>query len=118
MSYNFISYVLLFLIIYGNKKKERIKKLVRRGISISIAGHNRKDTNKMIDLAKQFIGKDVYVYTIDENEFGGVLKQVTNDALLLELEDNTLEVVNIEYVIRFREHPRDKKGKKKFIVTD
>ena len=118
MSYYFIPYVLLFLIIYGNKKKERIKKLVRHGISISIAGHNRKDTNKMIDLAKQFIGKDVYVYTIDENEFGGVLKQVTNDALLLELEDNTLEVVNIEYVVRFREYPRDKKGKKKFIVTD
>ncbi len=72
----------------------------------------------MKELAKQFIGKECLVYAFDSNhQFEGVIRQVTDGAILLEKGGQT-EAINLDFVIRIREYPRNKNGKKKSVVLD
>ena len=72
----------------------------------------------MIELAKRFIGKECIVYAFDSShQFEGIIKEVTDGAILIEKEEK-LEAVNLDFVIRIREYPRNKKGKKKSLVLD
>ena len=72
----------------------------------------------MIELAKRFIGKECLIYAFDSNhQFSGIIKEVTDGAILLE-NNNTLEAINLDFVIRIREYPKNKKGKKKSVVVD
>lgn len=70
----------------------------------------------MVELAKRFIGKECIISSFDSNhQFDGIIKEVTDGAVLLE-KNGKLEAVNLDFVIRIREYPRNKKGKKKAIV--
>ena len=72
----------------------------------------------MIELAKRFIGKECIVSAFDSNhQFVGFIKEVTDGAVLIE-KDGQLEAINLDFVIRIREYPRNKKGKKKSVVMD
>ncbi len=72
----------------------------------------------MNELAKKFIGKECLINSFDSNhQFTGIIKEVTDGAILLK-NNGTIEVINLDFVIRIREFPRDKKGKKKKWVLD
>ena len=72
----------------------------------------------MIALAKKFIDKECLVYSYDgARQYEGVIKEVSEGAILLEREGQ-LEAINLVFVIRIREYPRNKNGKKKSIVLD
>ncbi|MBQ4051931.1 MAG: hypothetical protein IJD13_09890 [Oscillospiraceae bacterium] len=72
----------------------------------------------MIELAKRFIGKECLLYSFDGNhQFSGTIKEVVDGAALVE-NNGTVEAINLDFVIRIREYPRNKKGKKKSIVVD
>ena len=72
----------------------------------------------MIELAKRFIGKECIIYAFDSShQFEGIIKEVTDGAILVE-KDEKLEAINLDFVIRIREYPRNKKGKKKSVVLD
>lgn len=67
----------------------------------------------MKELAIRFINKECLIYSFDSNQqFDGVIKEVTDGAILLE-KDGKTEAINLDFVIRIREYPRNKKGKKK-----
>lgn len=70
-------------------------------------------STNMKELAKRFIEKECVVYAFDSNHaFDGVIKEVTDGAILLE-KDGKTEVINLDFVIRIKEYPRKKNGKKK-----
>lgn len=72
----------------------------------------------MVELARKFIGKECLVSAFDGNhQFDGVITEVTDGAILLE-KNGAIEAVNLDFVIRIREYPRNKKGKKKSVVLD
>ena len=72
----------------------------------------------MQELAKKFIGKECLVYAFDSNhQFSGVIKEVSDGALLLE-NGGALEAINLDFVIRIREYPKNKNGKKKSVILD
>ena len=72
----------------------------------------------MKELAKRFIGKECVISSFDGNhQYEGVLREVTDGAILME-KDGKLEALNLDFVIRIREFPGNKKGKKKTIVLD
>ncbi len=71
----------------------------------------------MQTLAKQFIGKDCLIYTFNGNRLSGKVLDVSEHGLLLQT-GNTTEAVNLDFVLRLREYPSDKKNKKKRIVLD
>ena len=68
----------------------------------------------MEELAKQFIGKECLIYTVigTDSVIKGTAKEVSAGGIVLENKDG-IEAVNLEYVTRIREWPRNAKGKKK-----
>lgn len=70
----------------------------------------------MEELAKRLIGKECIVYLMD-NQVTGVLREVNDGAILLHNGKDT-DVVNLSFVMRIREYPVDKNGKRKSIVLD
>ena len=72
----------------------------------------------MKELAKKFIDKECLIYALDSShQFEGVIKEVTDGAILVE-KSGTTEAINLDFVIRIREFPKNKKGKKKSVVLD
>ncbi|MBD5161860.1 MAG: hypothetical protein HDT14_07600 [Oscillibacter sp.] len=74
----------------------------------------------METLAKQFIGKECIIYTITSNDGSvqGTIREVGGGGMVLEDAQGQIQAVNLEYVTRIREYPRNKKGKKKSVVLD
>ena len=73
---------------------------------------------KMKELAKRFIGKECLIYSFDGGrQFEGIIKEVDENAMLIE-KNGELEAINLDFVIRIREYPKNKNGKKKSIVVD
>ena len=84
----------------------------------AIQKRKTEEKTKMQELAKKFIGKECLVYAFDSNhQFSGVIKEVSDGALLLE-NGGALEAINLDFVIRIREYPKNKNGKKKSVVLD
>ena len=95
---------------YCNQKAVIARKVIKK--------RKTEDTIKMIELAKRFIGKECLIYAFDSNhQFEGTIKEVTDGAILIE-KDEKLEAINLDFVIRIREYPKKKNGKKKSVVLD
>jgi hypothetical protein len=77
----------------------------------------RKDKKYMVELAKRFIDKECLIYTFNSNQIVGVIKEVSNGAILLDSK-GTIEAVNLDFIVRIREYPKNKNGKKKSVVLD
>ena len=72
----------------------------------------------MKELSKRFIDKECLITAFDSShQFEGVIKEVSDSAVLVE-KNGTVEALNLDFVIRIREYPRNKNGKKKSVVLD
>jgi len=72
----------------------------------------------MKELAKRFIDKECLISSFDgRHQYEGIIKEVTDSAILVE-KNGTVEAINLDFVIRIREYPRNKNGKKKSVVLD
>lgn len=114
MNSNYIIFlVLLFLIIIPWITRQKRIGAIRHVL-------NRKKQNKenyaMKELARQFIGKECIIYTVMGMDSGiqGTIKEVSDGGIIVEKKDG-IEAINLEYVTRIREWPRNAKGKKKQI---
>ena len=107
--------ILFFWIIIFVMLRNRQKSVIARKI---IEQRKSGDDTKMKELAERFIGKECLIYSFDSNhQYEGVIKEVTDGAILVE-KDGKLEAINLDFVIRIREYPKNKKGKKKSVVLD
>ena len=72
----------------------------------------------MKELAKRFIEKDCMIYTIAsyDGSIQGVIKEVEDGGIVILKNSGETEIINLDYVTRIREYPRNKNGKKKSIV--
>lgn len=70
----------------------------------------------MKTLAEKFVDKDVLIYTFN-SQISGKVVEVTDGAVLIDNGKQT-EVVNFDYIVRIREYPTNKNGKKKSVVLD
>ena len=69
----------------------------------------------MVELAKRFIDKDCIIYSFDGSQQYGTIKEVTDNAILIE-EKGELIAVNLEFIAKIKEYPKNKKGKRKSVV--
>lgn len=106
--------LLLYLVVLLPKKQQRTAAVCH------IRRKNKKEREAMEELAKQFIGKECIIYTITQAEGSvqGTIKEVGAGGMMIEDAQGQLQAVNLEYVTRIREYPRNKKGKKKSVVLD
>ena len=103
--------LLILLVIFLRKRKGMIAKKV-------IERRKTEGNTEMVELAKRFIGKECIISAFDSgHQFEGVIKEVSDGAVLIE-KKGELEAINLDFVIRIREYPRNKNGKKKSIVLD
>ena len=100
-------------------------------VLLLILSQQRKETNKFIEarirrkkgdtemqkLAVRFIGKDVMLNTVVSGTYDGVMKEVVDNAVVLE-KDGKETIVNLDYVIRLREYPTNKRGKRKSLIAE
>lgn len=100
--------LLVLFLMFREQKRMVIKKLINKRRS--------EERVRMTELAKKFIDKECIIYTFN-SQFIGTVKEVADGALLVE-NGGTLEAVNIDFVVRIREYPRKKNGKKKSVVLD
>ncbi len=70
----------------------------------------------MFELAQSFIDKECIIYTFN-SQFTGVIKQVNEGGILIE-KNGAQEAVNFDFIVRIREYPKNKNGKKKSVVLD
>ena len=106
---SFFPLILLLVIVYYQRKEtdQFIAARIKR----------QKGDADMQTIAQRYIGKDVLLNTVASGSYDGVIKEVVENAVVLE-KDGKETVVNLDYVIRLREYPRKKNGKRKSIVTD
>lgn len=111
MQSSYIIFFVLFILLHHQSRQKKLfmKQLMKRRKT----GGNRV----MKELAERFIDKECMIYTYN-GQLDAVIKEVTDGGLLIKRLDNTEEVVNLDFVIRIREYPRKKNGKKKDIVLD
>ena len=109
----YIPIILLFIIVFTILKSR--KSVVAKKI---IEKRNKGDKKEMLELAKRFIDKECIINTFDgSHQYTGVIKEVTDGAVLIE-RNGQLEAINLDYILRIREYPRDKNGKKKSVIFD
>ena len=107
-----IAMMLLVLVITA-ANEERSKRIAVRHIQ------NKKKKgikNNMKEFISAYIDKECLIYTISGQVYGTV-KAVSDSALQVETKSG-LQILNIDYVVRIREYPKNKNGKKKSIVID
>ena len=71
----------------------------------------------MLTLAKTMIGKECLIYTFSGTQITGMISEVTDGAIRVDREKES-EIVNLDFVVRIREFPRKKNGKKKSVILD
>ena len=71
----------------------------------------------MTELAKRFIDKKCVIYSFNDNQITGVIKEVSEGALLVE-KDGNIQAVNLDFIVRIREYPTKKNGKEKSVILD
>lgn len=109
----YIPIIMLWIIIFimlRNRKSVIAKKIIKK--------RKMEGNTEMKELAKRFIDKECVISSFDGNhQYEGIIKEVTDGAILVE-KDGKIEALNLDFVIRIKEYPKNKKGKKKLVVTD
>ena len=103
-----ILWIIIFVMLRKRKKALIIRKILKK--------RKKGDNTEMKELAKRFIDKECLINSID-HQYEGVIKEVTDGAILVE-KAGMLEAINLDFVVRIREFPKNKKGKKKSVVLD
>ena len=110
----YIPIIFLWIIIFILFRNQRKAVILRKIIEKKKLGGN----TEMKELAQRFIDKECLIYSFDgSHQYEGIIKEVTDGAILVE-KDGKIEMLNLDFVIRIREYPKNKNGKKKTVVLD
>ena len=105
-----ILWIIIFYVLFRNRRAVVARQIIKR--------RKMEGNTEMKELAKRFIDKECLISSFDSNhQFEGVIREVSDSAILVE-KNGTVEAINLDFVIRIREFPKNKKGKKKSIVLD
>lgn len=100
----YISIFALWIIIFATQRRQRKTILINTIIKKRKTGGNKE----MKELAAKFIGKECVICFFDGGQQMGIIKEVTEGAILMEKKDK-LEAVNLDFVLRIKEAPKSKK---------
>lgn len=93
------------------------QKKINKAIEENISKMKNGEDNKMRELALTYISKYCLIYTLSVGTVEGTIKEVKDNGLSIETPTG-LEAINLDLVVRIREYPVNKKGKRKTFVFD
>ena len=105
-----IMFIVVTLILVQEKRKNV---LIARTI---LRKKNKKETLVMKETAKRFIDKRCLIYTVSGGQYIGNIVEVTDGAIIVN-DGKETEAFNLDFVMRIREYPKNKKVKDKSIVV-
>lgn len=111
MNWSFIPIFLLLIIILSERRKEKQFQIIK-----NIKSKSKKGRTLMTELINSYIDKECLIYTMN-SQITGVVKSVNEGWISVETASN-IEIINLDYVVRIREYPKNKNGKKKSLVLD
>ena len=94
-------WILLLVILPAQRRRKRT-------ILANKILNNEWENKEMFELAKRFIEKECIIYAFDGNQFSGVIKEVTEGAILIEKRGVT-EAINLNFVVKIKEIVKCKK---------
>lgn len=101
---------IILYVLYSNRRSVAARQIIKK--------RKMRGNTEMKELAKRFIDKECVISSFDGNhQYEGVIKEVTDGAILVE-KDGKIEALNLDFVMRIREYPRNKNGKKKSVLFD
>ena len=104
----FFLLIVIFISLRNRKNEETAFVMKRR---------KKGRTSTMASVVERFINKECIVYTLGGYQISGVIEG-TADGWVTVNDSGNVEVLNLDYIVRVREYPKNKKGKKKSIVSD
>lgn len=109
----FILLTLFIIFVYIKRKRNTVavwKLLHQRKLN--------KENIIMKELAKEFIDKECSIYLIASSEdmINGIIKEVTDGGIVIEASNGERQIINLDFISRIRELPKNKNGKKANIV--
>ncbi len=107
-------FLVIFLVII---QQDRIRRITVKNIISKNKKSRKKERLLMTEMAKRFIGKECLIYTVNSQQLTGTVKEVSDGAVLIDNGKET-EAVNADYIVRIREYPKGKNGKKKSVILD
>ena len=103
---------LLIIVLLTSKKRKNF--IMLKIIKKSRLKKSKGEASKMLELAKRFIDKDCIIVFYDGTNASGIIKEVTDNAMLVE-EKGELIAINLEFVAKIKEFPKNKNGKRKSV---
>lgn len=103
--------VLVFLIFFSSKKNVLMYLLKRKN------SKKKGIKTNMNELLKNFIDKDCIIYMVNGTSVDGIIKEVKENAVLIENNEGN-QLINTDFIVRLREYPKNKNGKRKGFVMD
>ncbi len=104
----FILFVIL-IFLFRQEKAQNIRRIIRK--------RKKKGMTYMNDIFNRYIGKDCIVYI--SNGGSGVIEcnvtGIADNWLTVRTRDGD-EAINFDYIVRIKEHPVNKNGKKKSVI--
>ena len=93
-------WIIIFIIFINRRNALIIRKAIKK--------RRKRGSSEMKELAKRFIDKQCVIYSFDNCQYKGAIKEVTDGAILVE-NDGKLEAINLDFIIRIREYSKNKK---------
>lgn len=110
-----VSYFLLVIIpiflLLMQRSEQRQARAVRR-----IIERRREGERILTRFIEKYIGKYCIVYTMN-SQVEGIIRSAEDNWVELE-KDGSQQVLNADYIVRVREYPLNKRGKRKGVVLD
>ena len=108
----FILFLVLFVL-----PAQRARQLRQLRIAKKNRNKRKKGVFTMNELIKNYIGKEVVIYTASSSGATGTVTKIEDNWIELEDKSGNKQIVNTDYISRIQEYPRNKKGKKKMVVA-
>lgn len=109
-----VAFLPLIIIAISNSKRRK-NLIILRKLKKSRIKKAKGEPNEMLELAKKFIDKDCIISFYDNTQVCGVIKEITDNGMLIE-EKGELIAINLEFVAKIKEFPKNKNGKRKSLA--
>jgi hypothetical protein len=108
----FLFVIILFYLDKRKAKQRRILSLIRN--------KHKGGVKIMNNSFEKFVGKDCIITTMN-GTIKGVVESIEDSWIVIRTNDSvtdTIDMVSVDYISRIREHPVNKRGKKKSIIFE
>lgn len=78
---------------------------------------NSENQEIIVSMFQRFVGMECIIYMLGGVQFEATVKEVAPKWMIVKDNTDAENVLNVDYILRIREYPRNKNGKKKAVFV-